>query len=70
MPDPVTFQSLKPSTSTVASAVGGFLASFAIWATKQFGGVDIPADLAAQLAVAVTLLAGYFFSGGRSDDTV
>jgi hypothetical protein len=70
MTEPTVMQNLKPSTSTVASAIGGAVASIAIWAVKQFGGVEIPADIAAQIAVAVTLAAGYFFSGGRSNDTV
>lgn len=63
-------QALKPSTSTVASAVGGVLVNIALWVARDFAHVDVPADIAAQLAVAVTLLAGFFFSGGRSNDTV
>jgi hypothetical protein len=61
---------MKPSTSTVASAIGGAVTSIVIWGLHQFAHVEIPGDVAAQVAVLATLSAGYFFSGGRSNDTV
>lgn len=61
--------SVKPSTSTVASAGGGALSILLVYVIEQFTPAALPAHVVGAITVLVTLAAGFFFSGGRSADT-
>lgn len=63
-------EQLKPSTSTVASTVGGALAIVVLWIIEvSISPLLIPAPVAAAITTLVAVGAGYVFSGGRSVDT-
>lgn len=64
-------QQLKPSTSTVASALGGgALSTVLLWVLGQYFGINPPPEVSAQIGVLVSAIVGYFFSGGRSETSL
>jgi len=64
-------QRIKPSSSTVASAAIGAPAGIVVvWMVREFAGVDMPAEVAAAVGSIVSFVVGYFFYGGRSDETI
>jgi peptidoglycan/LPS O-acetylase OafA/YrhL len=76
-PDPVpsrlgaAMQSVKPSTSTVASAGAGIPAGVvAVYILETYLTGPLPDEVKMSVAALVAIAVGYFFSGGRSNDTV
>lgn len=59
---------IKPSTSTVGSAVGGMAATVLILLLQKFH-IDIDAVSAASIGGGMAALVGWFFTGGRASDT-
>lgn len=75
MPDPTTPASpgapmppIKPSNSTIGSAVGGMAAVFLFLALKQFH-IEVDAVSASVISGGMAALVGYFFNGGKAADT-
>jgi hypothetical protein len=54
----------SPEALTV-SGVAGALVTVGIWAAKQFGGVEVPAMLAAPLTTLASALGLGFYRAGR-----
>jgi hypothetical protein len=68
---PNMVHALKPSTSTVASAgLGVPLGILVVYGLETFAHLVMPDHVQIAIGSVVTILAGYFFSGGRSNDTV
>jgi hypothetical protein len=63
-------RTVKPSSSTVASAFGGAAAVLAAWIFEATTAITMPGHVVAALTTLVTIGAGYAFHGGRSIDTV
>jgi len=62
---------VNPSTSTVASVgIGVPVAVILSWVVSTFAGVVVPGPVEAAAGAVISAVVGYFFSGGRSDDTV
>lgn len=55
---------LAPSSSTVASGLGGAVAVGVVWGLHLFG-VNLPAGIEAGLAAILTALSGYLPATGR-----
>lgn len=72
MPDEVPLvQQLKPSTSTVASVLGGgTAATILLWAAGEYLGFSPPPEISAQIGIVISAVFGYFFSGGRSETSL
>lgn len=66
MPDPSP--PLRPSASTVGSAVGGMLATFLLLLLAHFK-IEVDPIAAASIGGGMAALSGYFFSGGKAADT-
>lgn len=61
---------MKPSQSTVASAIVGVpLATIISWALNTFAGVAVPGPVEAAFGAVLGALVGYVFKGGRAADT-
>jgi hypothetical protein len=61
---------MKPSSSTVASAViGAPLATLISWSVTTFLHVDVPGQVEAALGALLSTAIGYFFLGGKAVDT-
>ena len=69
---PVPFaQQIKPSTSTVAGALGGgALATIILWALGEYANINPPPEVASAFGVILSAAVGYFFSGGRSETSL
>jgi hypothetical protein len=65
VPEPV-----RPSSSTVATTLAGAIVTVLVYVVDQFTPAPLPAPVVAALTTIVGVAAGYFFSGGRSRDTV
>lgn len=65
VPEPI-----RPSSSTVASTAGGALATVGLWLLESYVTGPVPAPVAGAITTLVVIAAGYFFSGGRSLDTI
>jgi hypothetical protein len=60
-----------PSASTVASVgIGIPVATVAAWLLQQFAAVEMPGEVQAAVGALVSALIGYWFTGGRREDTV
>lgn len=68
MTDPTPPTPIKPSASTIGSAVGGMLAVFLIMALTHYN-VPVDATQGTIIGAGMAALAGYFFNGGKSADT-
>lgn len=67
MPDPRPVD-VKPSASTVASAVGAGLSALLFIVLEHYKW-EISAVSASTISGAISAAAGWFFSGGRASDT-
>lgn len=67
-PPPKPALNIKPSASTVGSAVGGMTATIIILLLQKFG-VDIDAVSAASIGGGMAALVGWLLTGGRASDT-
>ena len=64
-------QQYLPSSSTVASVGLGIpVATILAWVMATFAGVEVPGEVQAAVGALVSAAVGYFFTGGRRDDTV
>ena len=71
MPEPTMLQAAKPSTSTVAGALGGgALATILLWVAGTYFGINPPPEVSAAFGVILSAAVGYFFSGGRSETSL
>lgn len=73
--EPSMLQSIKPSSSTMATSTIGLAAgSIAVYVINQVlvanGLADLPGEVAAAVGVLVAALVGLPFSGGRSETSV
>ena len=69
--EPVSLvQAVKPSTSTTAAAGAGAVTALIIWAFNEFANIEMTPEAASGLTVLIGLIAGYFFSGGRSETSL
>lgn len=61
---------MKPSQSTIASAaIGVPLATITSWVLNTFAGVEVPGPVEAAFGAVLGAAVGYFFVGGKSEDT-
>lgn len=61
---------MKPSVSTVASVgIGVPVATIVSWALGTFVGVEVPGPVEAAFGAVIGAVVGYFFHGGKADDT-
>lgn len=60
---------LKPSSSTVASALAGGVTSLVLWGLNTFVAIQMTPEAAAGLTTIIAIAAGYFLPGGRHADT-
>lgn len=66
---PTIVQQFKPSTSTVASTViGGAVTTIGLWVLGEYFQVKPPPEVSGAIGVLITVVAGYLFPGGRSND--
>lgn len=49
-----------PTRKVSAGAVAGAIAAIMVWASKAFGGVEIPGEVGAGITVILTALTSYF----------
>lgn len=55
----VVQSSSLPTQKLIVSGLAGSITTVGIWAAKQFGNLDIPPEIAAQMAVIVGFVAAY-----------
>lgn len=60
-------QSLVPTQKLIVSGLAGSIVTVGVWAAKEWGHVEIPAEIAAQLAVIVSFIAGYLIPPNDRD---
>jgi hypothetical protein len=61
---------MKPSVSTVASVgIGVPIATIVSWLLTEFAKVVVPGPVEAAFGVVVGAVVGYFFLGGKAEDT-
>lgn len=68
MTDQLPKPGIKPSASTVGSAVGGLGATILMLALQKFK-LDIDPASAASIGGGLAAIVGWFFNGGRASDT-
>ncbi len=61
---------VRPSSSTVASTLAGAAVVVVVYVVDHFTPEPLPAPVVAALTTIATVGLGYFFSGGRSNDTI
>jgi uncharacterized membrane-anchored protein len=62
--------SLIPSQSTIASVgIGIPIATIFSWVVQTFAQVEVPGEVQAAIGAVVSAIVGYFFVGGRREDT-
>lgn len=59
--------SALPTQKLIVSGLAGSIVTIGVWATKQFGNVDIPPEIAAQMAVIVGFIAAYIVPPSARD---
>ena len=60
-------QSLVPTQKLIVSGLAGSIVTVGVWAVKEFASIEIPAEIAAQLAVIVSFIAGYLIPPNNRD---
>lgn len=62
--------SMVPSQSTIASVgIGIPVATIFSWVLQAFAQVEVPGEVQAAIGAVVSAVIGYFFIGGRREDT-
>lgn len=54
--------SKTPTRKVTSGALAGALAAILVWASKAFGGVEIPGEVGAGITVILTAITSYFVS--------
>ncbi|MHB8815837.1 MAG: hypothetical protein ACYDAE_21605 [Steroidobacteraceae bacterium] len=49
-----------PTNKLAASGIAGSVTAIVVWAVKQWGSVDVPADIAVAISTVISFVAGYF----------
>lgn len=49
----------KPAPKVGAAGISGILATLIIWTLNKYGGVEVPADMAALLTTVIAFVGGY-----------
>lgn len=51
-----------PTRKVTSGALAGAIAAMVVWASKAFGGVEIPGEVGAGITVILTAITSYFVS--------
>ena len=57
----------SPTTKTWAAVIAGAITTILVWATRQWGKVEIPAEIAMAVQVIVGFAASYLTPPGEND---
>jgi hypothetical protein len=55
----MSMNALLPKAKVIAGGLGGALATLVVWLVQAYGGVEVPADVAAALATVFAFIVGY-----------
>lgn len=61
-------ESNTPSRKVAVGGMAGALATIVVWASKAFGGPDVPAEIAVALSAAFTFLLQYIIPDKETSD--
>lgn len=56
-----------PTTKTWAAVIAGAITTIMVWAIRQFGHIDIPAEIAMAIQICVTFATSYLTPPGAKD---
>lgn len=59
--------SKSPTNKVIAGAVVGAAATIIVWSAKQWGHVDVPAEIALALNTVLSFIVGYFTPPAEND---